>query len=466
MNARLLAERWMRLVGRARIGSRRVCFCAIATQDFLPWALVLFDSLRRIHPQASLLLLYVTRSGETPRLPVIEGAHVIGVADLVDAATQATLRRRYSIPELCFSLKPALLLHALERHGDRAFYFDTDIDVHSGVTEAQIALESACAVFTPHLDAPVPMDGRRPTSLTILRAGVYNMGFLGVADVPEARAMLAWWGERVARWGYVAPEFAYQGDQKWMDLAASLFPSAHMLRDPGYNVGYWNLQGRSVVRTPVDGLSVNGQPLCFFHFSGLDPDAPSILSKYQDRFGAAAVPVAMELAQEFSKRIVAARPRAEALQWRELPAMAAPADPPIATHSDASLPEGAYRARIEARHLQGTLETGEEAVIEVTVTNESAHRWLVARDAQGAGGIALTWHLRGGGGDVIFWDNPRTFLDKDLDPGEARSYVVGIRIPHASGRYLAEFDLVHEGISWFVEKGNATATIELMVGLS
>ena len=53
-----------------------------------------------------------------------------------------------------------------------------------------------------------------------------------------------------------------------------------VLGDPTYNVAYWNLDSRPLVR--VDG-AVHVQdagPLHFFHFSGYEPERPWVLSKY------------------------------------------------------------------------------------------------------------------------------------------------------------------------------------------
>jgi glycosyltransferase involved in cell wall biosynthesis len=68
-------------------------------------------------------------------------------------------------------------------------------------------------------------------------------------------------------------------DQRWIDLVPSLFEH-HILKDPGYNVAYWNLHERDVAWTG-DGFVVNGRPLTFFHFSGYDPAKPHLLSKHQ-----------------------------------------------------------------------------------------------------------------------------------------------------------------------------------------
>lgn len=453
-------RRWLR-GNQAR--SRTLDFCTIATRDFLPWAIVLFDAIRKHHPSSRLLLLYVRRDDEPSQLPVLEGVEVLATRALVDAETEAALRRRYNVPEFCFALKPRLLLHALDNGCDRAIYLDSDIDVLAPLDEALISLEASSAVLTPHLDAPLPMDGKLPNEVTILRAGSCNMGFVGVAKCDETRRMLAWWDSRVARWGFVAPESGYQGDQKWMDLAPSLFPGVALLRDPGSNVAGWNLHSRPVVLEDARP-TVHGRPLAFFHFSGFDPDKPGILSKYENRHRLADHPAVAALATDFARRIVAARARADALQWRELPDEVQPV-PGKATPSDGALDPAAYRAELLAQPVAGSFATGEEVVVPVTVRNASPVAWPVARAPDGACGIALSWHLRDVAGTVLVWDNLRCFLPEDLAPGESVDMVVGVRAPAAPGRYVVEFDMIHEGHAWFSSHGTRTTSIYVLVGL-
>jgi len=450
----------------AAAAGRRLVFCTIATRDFLPWALVLFDSLRRHHPAARLLLLHVSRDGEAPDLPVIDGADVIAVPDLVDEAQERLLRSRFKVPEMCFALKPALLAHALDRLGDRAVYLDSDIDVHAPLAEAQILLETSHAVLTPHLDTPIALDGMRPSDLVILRSGAFNLGFIAVAESPETRRLLEWWGSRAARWGFVAPESGYQGDQKWMDLAPALFPGAAILRDIGYNVAYWNLHSRFVDRRQDGTLVVNGQPLAFVHFSGLDPAKPEILSKFQNRFRPEHQPTFTELARDFASRLRAAEGRAASLPWRAAPLAPAPPVTPVTpvTPCDGPLDPDAYRAAIRAGAPRGSVETGEEALVEVEVENASPHAWPVGIRPDGTEGIALTYHLRDSSRNVVAWDTRRYFLPRDLGPGESIRMEIGVKAPWAPGFYFIEFDLVHENVAWFADRGNPTAWSEMHVG--
>ena len=67
-------------------------------------------------------------------------------------------------------------------------------------------------------------------------------------------------------------------DQRWMDLTPGLFDDVRVLRHEGYNVAYWNLKHRAVAKV-AGGFDVNGVPLVSFHFSGLDVNDATALSK-------------------------------------------------------------------------------------------------------------------------------------------------------------------------------------------
>lgn len=440
--------------------TRRVALCSIATENFLPWTLALFDALARHHPGSTRVLLYVRAPGEARRLPVIEGTHVIGLEALVDAPVEDELRRRFGMAELCFAMKPRLLGHCLDRFGDRALYLDSDLDVHSPLQEAMLALESASVVLTPHIDTPVPADGKLPSEVTIARAGAFNAGFVGVGEGEETRAFLAWWGNRVARWGFVAPHYGYQGDQKWLDLAPSLFPGVALLRDPASNVGAWNLHGRRLARGET-GFTVNGIPLGFFHFSGFDPDRPGILSRYQDRIRFEHEPALAELAADYARRVIEARPRAAALAWQALPEPARVA--PAATALEEPMAPGDYRASIDFGAPTGAFATYEKVELAVRVTNTSGRKLQVAPGPDGRGGIALSYHLCDGDGRVLRWDNDRFALPRDLEPGESLEMPIGFHAPAFPASYRIELDLLHEGVAWFSAQGNPTAPFLIYV---
>ena len=96
-------------------------------------------------------------------------------------------------------------------------------------------------------------------------------------------------------WGYFV-------DQRWFDLAPGFLTDFAIVRDPEYNVAYWNLHGRRLERDD-GGYKVDGRPLAFFHFSGFDPDHPLVLSRYQDRIDVLADPVLERLLAEYAAEV-------------------------------------------------------------------------------------------------------------------------------------------------------------------
>lgn len=211
----------------------------------------------------------------------------------------------YSVLELSTAVKPWLLRHLLGEQGvERIVYLDPDIQVHDSLGELDELLAHHTLLVNPHLTAPMPRDGRKPAETDILVSGAFNLGFAGFAAGPETDRLLDWWAERLATDCIVAPERGYFVDQRWMDFAPGLVPDLHVLRDPGYNVAYWNLPSRTVSRHG-ERYEVDGRPLRFFHFSGFDPARPHLLSKHQDRIALADEPVLQELCDGYAAALAA-----------------------------------------------------------------------------------------------------------------------------------------------------------------
>ena len=69
--------------------------------------------------------------------------------------------------------------------------------------------------------------------------------------------------------------------------------------------------------------------------------------------------------------------------------------------------------------------------------------------------VYASYHLsrRTDGGDVLeSFDNPRTRLPCEIEPGHRATMAVEITAPHKPGEYAVEIDLVHEYVSWFAPK--------------
>ena len=256
--------------------------CTIVARNYLPQARMLAESYARQAPGARFYLLVIDGQPDGIEL----GAHITRVAmEELDLPGFAELTFKYDVTELATSVKPSLLSLLLDSRGeDAVVYFDPDILVERPLVELRDALATGDVVLTPHLLAPLPDDGKQPSEPDILIAGAYNLGFVAMKRSDTSRALLCWWADRLRDGCLVAPERGLMTDQRWVDLVPGMFPSTVLLRDPSYNVAYWNLPARSLTLAEGDAsVLVDGRPLAFFHYSGFDPSSPHVLSKHQNR---------------------------------------------------------------------------------------------------------------------------------------------------------------------------------------
>jgi len=279
--------------------------CTIVAKNYLAAARVLGESLREHHPEVGFHVLVVDAT-EGYFDPEAEPFEVLGPDDigLPDFEQMAGI---YSILELSTAVKPWLLRHLLERSGDgRVMYLDPDIRLYGRIDDVFDAIGEHGLVLTPHNTDPIPRDGLKPSEQDILVAGSYNLGFLGLGRGEFADLLLDWWSERLEHDCVADPENGLFVDQRWIDLVPGLAENYLLLRDPGFNLAYWNLPTRKVVKDEQGGYSVNGGPLRLFHFSGFDPKRPHVLSKYQDRIRLPDEPALAELCTGYAEALWAA----------------------------------------------------------------------------------------------------------------------------------------------------------------
>jgi glycosyltransferase involved in cell wall biosynthesis len=247
----------------------------IAARNYLAMARTLARSFLACNPGSRFSVLVVDAlPGE---IPGSDGFEVITPHELcLDPAEFNRMALLYDVTELSTALKPWALELLLDRGADVAVYLDPDIYVYSALDEIEHAALDSGILLTPHTVSPMRRDSLRPSEADIMGAGVYNLGFIAVNK--GARAMLGWWQERLRRDSISAPEQMLFTDQRWIDLVPGYFDHG-VLRDPGYNVAYWNLDSR-LIEWDGESYQVNSRPLRFFHFSGYSPETPWILSRY------------------------------------------------------------------------------------------------------------------------------------------------------------------------------------------
>jgi hypothetical protein len=252
----------------------------VVAKSYLSFARVLARSFHQHHPAIPFFVLladevdgYFDPSGEP--------FHLLRLSD-VDVPRLARFRFHYAQQPLSYATTPYLLAHLMTHGFSRVVFFKQESLVLGDLSSLFDVLDRTSIVLTPHLLAPLAGADRIPRELNILQSGTFNVGLLGLADTPVTGRFLKWWQDRVyTHCRYAVPDGMHY-EQRWLDLVPALFEDVHVLRDPRYNVGHWNLPERDVdIRE--DAVYVDGEPCRLFRFSGYSPDDPESVTKYSHR---------------------------------------------------------------------------------------------------------------------------------------------------------------------------------------
>lgn len=281
--------------------------CTIIANNYLAYARAFTRSFLARHPDGKVCVLIVDRPQPGHRYE--DEPFAVVFADQLGIPSFPHVSFRYSILELNTAVKPYFLLHLHRALGcDRVCYFDPDILILGDLSELYERLGRADAVLTPHLTAPIE-DHAVPSEREILLSGIYNLGFLGLSFNARTLPFLDWWARRLYRECLHEVERGLFVDQRWMDFAPAFLPDVEILRDPGYNVAYWNLPHRRLAPAGDGWRILSGEtgeagvPLRFFHFSGYDFRRPDRISKFQNRFTFADRPDVAPLFRLYGERV-------------------------------------------------------------------------------------------------------------------------------------------------------------------
>jgi glycosyltransferase involved in cell wall biosynthesis len=271
--------------------------CTIIAKNYLAHARVLARSFADHHPDGRFWTLiiddfdgYVDAANEP--FEVLTPAE-IGCEPFIHMAM------RYSVLELSTAVKPWLLRHLMGQTGRPVTYLDPDIKIYGSLKTLDDQAAAHGVVLIPHNSEPIPPDDRMPSQVDIMIAGIYNLGYVSLAPGREVEDLLDWWADRLERDCRVDPKWGYFVDQRWFDLTPGFLSDVAIVREPEFNLAYWNVHSRRLGW--ADGrYTVNDRPLAFFHFSGFDPEHPLVLSRHQNRVDVTSDPVLERLLGEYA----------------------------------------------------------------------------------------------------------------------------------------------------------------------
>jgi glycosyltransferase involved in cell wall biosynthesis len=277
---------------------RAVDVCTIIAKNYVAQARVLARSFAEHHPDGRFWTLIIDDFADSID-PAREPFTVLTPAD-IGCEPFADMAVRYNVLELSTAVKPWLLRHLMAEVQGPITYLDPDIQVFGSLEELERLAIAHGLVLTPHNSEPIPHDGKKPSQIDIMIAGVYNLGYVSLAPGAEIDKLLDWWSDRLRRDCRVDPVYGYFVDQRWFDLAPGFVSDYAIMREPQYNIAYWNLHSRELAH---DGerYTVDGRPLAFFHFSGFDPEDPAVLSRHQDRIDLAGYPLVRRILGEYAE---------------------------------------------------------------------------------------------------------------------------------------------------------------------
>lgn len=275
--------------------------CTIIAKNYLAQARCLAASFLKHHPTGRMYVLLVDTVGNYFD-PAREPFELITV-DQLSITALPEMKLRYNVRELATAVKPYFLEYLFKQRGiDRVCYFDPDIRLYDSIQPLWEKLATHAAVLTPHILGPLDEE-HLPNEFSILQAGTYNLGFLGLRQNPQTMNFLHWWQERLIKYSHGRPQQWQHFDQKWVDLLPGFVDDVAIERSAGYNAAYWDVSSRHLTHNGTNYL-VNGTPLVFWHFSGYDPAHPHIISRHQNRFSFAGLPVLQQLFNQYRQELM------------------------------------------------------------------------------------------------------------------------------------------------------------------
>ncbi len=260
--------------------------CFVITHTYLCRLRVALASLRRFHPQVRAFVLAIDDLGlydaEADALTSFVGFKEVGFNpnDLL------TLFEKYNGFEIACIMKAKIAQYALRTATEPiTFYLDADLFFTSQLDPVVRQLAGHSFLLTPHFvdvhaaEDPNLLAELLTTEAQVVATGLYNMGFFGVRRSSEGFKILDWWLRRSLFHCKKDLAYGFYDDQKWMDQAPVLFSGIRIDKNPGLNVGFWNLREREL-SLKNGRYMVHGLPLIFFHFSQFNPLQPYKLAQH------------------------------------------------------------------------------------------------------------------------------------------------------------------------------------------
>jgi SAM-dependent methyltransferase len=242
-------------------------FCTIITENYLPYALSLLNSISIFNNKITLHVLISDSENSVPSPN--QRLKIHSIKEMSDnEVLQALHLKYYSSNHDAFrwSMKSVFIKHLLENYNkEKVIYVDSDIHFFSDYNFLFQELDTSNVILTPHWRASNPLVDKNNFDL-LMTSGLYNAGFIGVNKF--AVNAMDWWAKACLYKCEIDPTKGHFVDQTYLDLFHILFENVKVVRHRGLNVANWNqVECKRCLTKDGNVIINNTYPIVFIHFT-------------------------------------------------------------------------------------------------------------------------------------------------------------------------------------------------------
>lgn len=257
--------------------------CTIASINYFSQVRNLSYSIKKYHIDIDVLVLIVDKVSENikKKITLNNGLYKLVYLEELEIDNLYELAFKYDIMEFNTALKPIFMKYLFTKMNyQNVIYLDPDIQVFSKLDFLLEKIEYYSIILTPHILND--LDGGVNELNEYLKHGIFNLGFIALKNDCNSRKLLDWWSGKLMDNCYYDIDNGMAWDQKWLDFVPVLCDSVYILKNPGYNVAFWNLHERIISKKNNEFYVTSNCKLVFYHFSHYRIERPEYVVYFDD----------------------------------------------------------------------------------------------------------------------------------------------------------------------------------------
>ena len=218
-------------------------FCTIITADYLPFAKVLFASLKKFNQDSRLHVLLVDKDEYLST----ENFTIHQLNDVSETKLFREIEKKYAHTNddhFRWALKPIFISYLLNKEFEKVIFLDPDIYFVSNYDFLFDHLNHSSVILTPHWSSTEP-EQLEESLIYLMRNGLFNAGLVGASK--KGLPAMKWWAEACHFKIDRQPELGIFVDQKYLDILPVEYPDTEILQHRGCNIACWNMNSNKRV---------------------------------------------------------------------------------------------------------------------------------------------------------------------------------------------------------------------------